>query len=60
MMELAAIRDMYRYQAGDTPDEKLNHFIAEMYAHRAAYASGPFAAFGLAGWVLYKRYKLAP
>ena len=50
-------RNYYKRIAGDTPDEQLDHYIADVYAHRAAYTSGALAALGLTGWILYKRLR---
>ncbi len=49
--------DDYLGIADGTPDESLNAFIANDYAHNAAYGGGVLAALGLSCWTIYARYK---
>ncbi len=59
LMQQQPIKKYYDKRiVGDTPDESLNLFIAVSRAHRSIIQSGPLALIGLAGWILYKRYRL--
>ncbi len=45
------------YVTAGVPNDSMNVFLADVYAHNAAYASGVCAALGLTCWIGYKRYQ---
>lgn len=51
-------KNPWDWGADGVPEQAMNRFIADSYAHQVAYASGALAGLGLAAWAVLKRCSL--
>lgn len=51
------VQNYFKFAAQGVPEGSMQYFIADAYAHHAAYSSGVIATAGLIVWIMYERCK---